>query len=141
MKLLCICPIEPPNAPSGLNVTVESPTSIVVRWSSPTDTGGRSDLYYQVEYSDLENLGEFIGNVYLDGASTNHTFTNLRPYTSYCIQVSAHNGVSDQDPERSQIRMIEECTRTLEDSKNSAPIRESVDSICRNDADMPIRPL
>ena len=103
-------------------MTVESSTSIAVRWSSPTETGGRSDLYYQVEYSDPDNLGSFIGTVYLDGESTNHTFTNLRSYTSYCIRVSAHNGVSDQDPDRSQIRMIEECPRTLEQSKISASI-------------------
>ena len=99
-------------------MTVVSSTSIAVNWLSPTETGGRSDLYYQVEYSDPDDLGNFIGTVYLDGESTSHTFTALRPYTSYCIRVSAHNGVSD----RSQSRMIEECTHGIEDSKTSAPL-------------------
>ena len=109
-------PTEPPSAPRNMRLN-EQTTSTAVSWLSPTETGGRSDLYYQVEYSDPDNLGSFTGTVYLDGESTSHTFTALRPYTSYCIRVSAHNGVSDQDPDRSQSRMVEECTRTLEDSK------------------------
>ena len=106
---------EPPSAPSGLNLTDVSSTSISVNWSPSAETGGRSDLYYKVEYSDPDNLGSFTGAVYLNG--TSHTFTGLRPYTSYCIRVSAHNGVSDQDPDRSQGRMVEECTTTPEDSE------------------------
>ena len=97
-------------------MTVLSSTSIAVSWSPSTETGGRSDFYYQVKYSDPDNFGSFTGAVYLN-ESTTHTFTGLRPYTSYCIQVSAHNGVSDQDPERSQSRMIEGCNRTFEDSE------------------------
>ena len=98
-------------------MTVVSSTSIAVNWSSPTETGGRSDLYYQVEYSDPENLGGFTGAVYLNELTTSHTFTALRPYTSYCIRVSVHNGVSDQDPYRSQSRIVEDCTMTPEDSE------------------------
>ena len=113
---LFICPVEPPSAPRNLILTAQN-YSITINWSSPTETGGRSDLYYQVEYSDPDNLGNFTEIVYLDGESTSHTFTALRPYTSYCIRVSAHNGVSDQDPDRSQSRMIEECTFTPQDSK------------------------
>ena len=59
---------------------------------SPAQTGGRSDLYYRVEHSDPDNLGSFTGTVYKSGGSTSHTFTGLRPYTQYCIRVSAHNG-------------------------------------------------
>ena len=113
MTSLFICLVEPPSVPCNLRLITQN-NSITVNWLSPTETGGRSDLYYQVEYSDPDILGSFIGTVYLDGESTNHTFTNLRPYISYCIQVSAHNGVSDQDPERSQISLIEKCTHTLE---------------------------
>ena len=83
------------------------------------ERGGRSDLYYKVEYSDPDNLGSFTGAVYLDGESTSHTFNDLMFYTSYCIRVSAHNGVSDQDPDRSQSRMVENCTTTPEGSKYS----------------------
>ena len=111
-------PVEPPSGPRNLRLTVQT-TSITVSWSSPTETGGRSDLYYKVEYSDPDNLGSFTGAVYLNQESTSHTFTGLRPYTPYCIRVSAHNGGSDQDPDRSQSRMIENCTTIPEDSKCS----------------------
>ena len=106
-------PAEPPSAPQNLSVTVQT-TNISLNWSAPTETGGRSDLYYQVEYSDLDDPGAFIAKYNL---FTNYTIIGLKPYTSYCIQVSAHNGVSDQDPDRSQSRMVEECNRTLEGSK------------------------
>ena len=108
-----MCTAEPPGSPQNLRLTVQT-TSIAVRWSSSTETGGRSDLYYQVEYSDPDVPGTFIARY---TQSTSYTITGLEPHTSYCIRVSAHNGVSDQDPDRSQSRMVEECTRTEEDSK------------------------
>ena len=110
-----LCPTEPPSAPHNLRLTVQT-TSITVSWSPSTETGGRSDLYYQVEYSDPDVLGTFVAR-YTE--STSYTITGLEPHTSYCIRVSAHNGVSDQDSDRSQIRTVEECTRTLEGSKYS----------------------
>ena len=114
-----ICPTEPPSAPHNLRLT-EQATSIYVRWSSPTETGGRSDLYYQVEYSDPDAPWTFIARY---TRSTSYTVTGLEPHTSYCIRVSAHNGVSDQDPDRSLSRMVEECTRTDEDSKYSMSLK------------------
>ena len=112
MCMVSMCPTEPPSAPRNLRFTVQT-TSIAVSWSSPTETGGRFDLYYQVQGSD-PNVPR---TRYTE--STSYTITALRPYTSYCIRVSAHNGVSDQDPDRSQIRTVEKCTRTLEGSKYS----------------------
>ena len=100
----------PPSAPNDLRFN-EQTTSITVSWSSPTETGGRSDLYYQVEYSNPDNPGTFAARL---TRSTMYTITALKPGISYCIRVSAHNGVSDQDPDRSQLRMVEECTRTNE---------------------------
>ena len=91
--------------------------SITVEWSSPASTGGRSDYYYQVEHSDPNILGNYTGTVYLSGGSTSHSFTGLRPGTQYCVRVIAHNGVSDQDPDGTHLRTVEECTRTPEDSE------------------------
>ena len=114
-----MCPTEPPSAPRNLRLT-EQTTSITVTWSPSTETGGRSDLYYQVEYSDPDVLGTFIARY---TQSTSYTITGLEPHTSYCIRVSAHNGVSDQDPDRSLSRMIEECTTTDEGSKYSMSLK------------------
>ena len=106
---------EPPSAPRNLRLNEQS-TSIAVSWSSSTETGGRSDVYYKVEFSDPNVPGTFVANY---TRPTTFTKSTLKPHTSYCIQVSAHNGVSDQDTDRSLSRMIEECTRsrTDEDSK------------------------
>ena len=94
-----------------------SETSITVSWSRPSDEGGRTDLYYQVEHSDPDNFGSFTGTVYLTSDSTTYTLTGLTPYTQYCVRVIAHNGVSDQDSDRIQSRTVENCTETPEASK------------------------
>ena len=109
---------EPPSAPDDV-VLEPQQTSITIRWLSPAQTGGRSDLYYRVEHSDPDNLGSYTGTVYKSGGSTSHTFTGLRPYTQYCIRVSAHNGVSDQDPDGDHRRIVEKCNRTMEGCKSS----------------------
>ena len=111
MPFVCL---EPPSAPTGLMVEASS-MSVFVQWSTPAQSGGRPDLYYQVEHSDPDNLGTFINTEYDD--STSHTFNNLRPATQYCVRVSAHNGVSDQDPDGAEFRTAEECTTTPEDSE------------------------
>ena len=93
-------------------------SNITVVWSSPAQTGGRYDLYYQVEHSNPDSLGTYTGTVYLNGGSTSHTFIGLRPYTSYCVRVIAHNGVSDQDPDGTHLRTMEMCTRTDESGES-----------------------
>ena len=87
---------------------------MTVQWSSPAQTGGRSDLYYQVDqsYPDIRDL--YNVTVYLSRNSTSYTFTGLRPYTQYCIRVIAHNGVSDQDLNGTQLRTVEACNVTLQ---------------------------
>ena len=117
---------EPPSVPVGLTLT-EQQTSITVHWSSPAETGGRSDLYYQVEHSDPDNLGTYIGTDYVSGTSTRRkVFSGLRPYTQYCIRVIAHNGVSDQDPDGTHLRTVEECTRTREGREFAQYLRECI---------------
>ena len=106
-----LCPTEPPSAPRNLRLTEQS-TSIYVRWSSPTETGRRSDLYYQVEYSDPDVPDTYVA---MYTQSTRYNITSLRPYTSYCIRVSAHNGVSDQLQDH--VRTVQKCARTAEGSK------------------------
>ena len=107
---------EPPTAPLNLRMDAQS-TAISLMWLPSPETGGRSDLYYKVEYSDPDNIGKHFASYTM---STSYTIIGLRPYTMYCIRVSTHNGVSDQVPDRSASRMIEECTRTHEGSKPQA---------------------
>ena len=107
--------IEPPSAPQSLSL-YPTHTNIFVTWSRPSDEGGRTDLYYQVEHSDPENFGSYNGTVYLSSLTHNVTLYGLRPYTQYCVRVIAHNGVSDQDSDRTFLRTAEECVRTNEGS-------------------------
>ena len=107
---------EPPSAPRNLKLTDVQSTSITISWSQASDNGGRSDLYYQIEYfptSDQNNRGV----IYMRSTTTTYRITSLKPYTQYTIRVSAHNGVSDQDPDRSQSRVVEQTNRTAEDGK------------------------
>jgi hypothetical protein len=88
--------------------------SINITWSDPADLGERTDLYYQAEISDPDNLGSYTGTLFLRGSTTSRTISSLRPHTQYCVRVTSHNGVSDQDPDREHLRTVEECTTTLE---------------------------
>ena len=108
----CYLHTEPPSPPRSVSLTPQQ-SSITVRWSAPSDNGGRTDLYYEVDISDPDNLGSYIGTVYLSGRSTSRTISGLRPFTHYCVRVTAHNGVSDQDPNGQHLRREEQCTRTL----------------------------
>ena len=117
LHVLVLClHAEPPSAPRNMALrSLSDGSQMLVTWSAPTETGGRSDLYYVVEYRDPDNLGQFIGTTCK--SSTSHTFTGLRAFTQYCFQVSAHNGVSDQDPDNAALRTEEECIATPEASK------------------------
>ena len=105
-------------------------SSITAVWSSPAQTGNRSDLYYQVEHSDPENLGTYINTDYISGRSTRRkVFSSLRPGTEYCVRVIAHNGVSDQDPDGTHLRTVEECTTTPEGSETIDCLEERLYSV------------
>jgi hypothetical protein len=106
---------KPPSAPENVSVVAISPREILATWSPPTDHGGRFDLYYEVKISDPQILGEFTPSVYLTNITTRHVFPELTPFTAYCVRVTAHNGVSDQDPDRTHLRTVESCTETPED--------------------------
>ena len=88
--------------PLNLHATRVNETFVVVNWSHPEYLGERTDLYYIVEISDPDNVGQMVevmncdpNNACLKKNSCN--ITSLQPATTYVIRVTAHNGVSDQD--------------------------------------------
>ena len=105
---------EPPSPPENLTIVAHSPREITATWSPPTDNGGRIDLYYEVKLSDPQTLGKFTPSKFLSNTTTTYTFSSLTPFTAYCVRVTAHNGVSDQDTDRTHLRTVESCTETPE---------------------------
>ena len=106
---------EPPSAPEAMVAVPISGTSIGVMWTRPSYTGDRADLYYTVERSEHDNPGQFSEVACKESSFfPMHRFDNLKPATQYCVRVSAHNGVSDQDPDDPQLRTVEQCLQTPE---------------------------
>ena len=93
---------------------------MTVTWTRPEVTG-RSDFYYTLQYSDPDNIGEFLPanpiKIVNSALSVSHTVTGLQPYTTYTIRVTSHNGVSDQDSENAALRIVTIQVRTLEGGK------------------------
>ena len=85
--------VASPTAPLDLEWNVIQSNSISISWSPPSVTGGRTDLYYVITYTNGSITNE-INNV----TTTHYTLTGLSPQTSYTISVISMNGVSDQDP-------------------------------------------
>ena len=85
--------IAPPGQPIGLTATSIQSTTVTIAWLQPSDTGGRSDIFYTVmiEGDDMSQTLPSTGNI------TTYTITDLTPSTNYDITVIAENGVSDQD--------------------------------------------
>ena len=106
----------PPGPVRDLRVTIVTSTSVTVRWTRP-EVIGRSDFYYTLQYSDPDNIGAFLPanpmRIVNSALSVSHTITGLQPYTTYTIQVTSHNGVSDQDTENAALRIVTIQVRTL----------------------------
>ena len=108
--------LAPCSHPRDLRVTEVTSTNVTVRWTRPEVTG-RTDFYYILQYSDPDNIGEFLPAIPIERVSSelsvSHTVTGLRPYTTYTIRVTCHNGVSDQDTENVALRIVTIQVRTL----------------------------
>ena len=66
-------------------------TSFNITWTAPSDTRGRTDIFYIVTIT-----GRSI-NKTVNITDTQYTFTGLNLSTTYTVSVRAGNGVSDQD--------------------------------------------
>ena len=83
--------LAPPSSPINLHNTTTLSTSFNITWTVPSDTGGRTDIFYIVTIT-----GRSI-NITVNITDTQYTFTGLNPSTTYTVSVRAGNGVSDQD--------------------------------------------
>jgi len=95
----------------------EGNTTAVVEWNPPLSDGGRSDIYYVVNYREVGSLGPFT----TAGQTSESPFTvqGLKPVTRYIIRITAENGVSDQEPGSQDERTTEIVVDTREGSKLS----------------------
>ena len=67
-------------------------------WEAPADNGNRTDLFYTISHN-------VTGDIF-DTAFTNITLTELIPFVSYELRVTAGNGVSSQDDDNIDIRTV-----------------------------------
>ena len=115
-RYLFLCFSEPPSEVSNLVVVSSTDTTITLRWTRPLTTG-RSDFFYKVFYSDPDSIGDFISsedNLVTNSGTVTYEVTGLVPFTSYILQVTTHNGVSDQDPDNSHLRVQDVSSSTME---------------------------
>ena len=112
-------PLAPPTAPANVRDNSIGSTSISISWSPPTDSGGRTDLYYTVTYSN----GSFVSPVLSVGTGTELTLTGLTPLTEYTISVTSVNGVSDQDSNTANRTTSIRVTTTNRGKKEKTRIR------------------
>ena len=100
----------------GLHNTSTLSTSFSITWTTPSDTGGRTDIFYIVTIT-----GRSI-NITVNITDTQYTFTGLNPFTTYTVSVRAGNGVSDQDSSNDVNRTVSITVTTL----NSGPTKPLV---------------
>ena len=112
----------------GLHNTSTMIISFSITWTAPSDTGGRTDIFYIVTIT-----GRFI-NKTVNITDTQYSFTGLNPFTTYTVSVRAGNGVSDQDSSNDVNRTVS-ITVTTPNSGPTKPLdvnlRTSQGSILR----------
>ena len=80
-----------PSTPSILE-SKGMPTSAILSWTTPNNTGGRNDIYYLVSCSDYSSSVRFSPSSNLTGTSV--TVFGLTPSTNYTFTITALNGVA-----------------------------------------------
>ncbi|NWY01034.1 EPHAA protein, partial [Nothoprocta ornata] len=98
---------RPPSAPRNLVYSLKQST-LVLEWSAPADSGGRSDVTYSLwcgrcpgpRQGRCEQCGSGVGFVPQQTGLVARTVTlvNLVPHVNYTIRVAALNGVSAVSP-------------------------------------------
>ncbi|XP_048586044.1 ephrin type-A receptor 4 isoform X3 [Nematostella vectensis] len=89
----------PPSPPTSLYKPFLNSSAIILSWSAPNNTGGRTDVYYLIECFKCDGDGSVCveacgGTVAQHGTSAR--VSGLSAFTYYMFRVFARNGVSDQ---------------------------------------------
>lgn len=119
---------EPPSAPQDLVTMFFNATFVTMKWSSPGDLGGRSDLYYEVDCNQCDDLGTDCTKecspkvkIYLKTLKNTSTLANVKylsAYKYYKFKVFAKNGVSQVAEKNKKMAEFSELVlRTNETSK------------------------
>ena len=103
-KFLCIFPVAIPSSPRNAQKKYVSETAFFITWEPPKDTGGRSDVYYEIECSANCSLTDEKCSGYCDvvteeqirdNKATHLSATGLQSPATYTILIFAKNGVSE----------------------------------------------
>ena len=112
-----------PSAPLNGKETFVNASAVQLSWIEPQDTGGRSDLFYEVKCQQLDsgNAKECSSNVLFYPHSAGLKMTSvlvsgLLPFTKYTFRVYVRNGVSDVATEKPNYKEI--VLTTKESCKN-----------------------
>ena len=91
-------------------------TSVELQWNSPSHCGGRTDCYYQIRINNgpAERYDPTNFNF---SAQETYSVNNLQQDTTYCIAISVHNGVSDQDADNEKLRECSIVVKTVQGGK------------------------
>ena len=84
---------EPPSTPSRLTTLQVNPTSMVVSWTPPNNTGRPDITGYDVQHRKSSETAWTPGPQAV--ADTNAALTGLEPSTTYYVQVRANNDEGD----------------------------------------------
>ena len=106
----------PPVAPVGLAVVdgTETQDSLTIRWDCP-ESNGREDTFFMVCHTTVDTSPQCseVTPVSCEDPVV-HTITGLDPVTSYMIDVSTHDGITDQDPDNDLLRISRTSGSTAE---------------------------
>ncbi|MYC03167.1 MAG: T9SS type A sorting domain-containing protein [Rhodothermaceae bacterium] len=80
--------ISPPDAPTGLTASTSSPSTIILSWTEPSNTGGSAITGYRIQVSPEEETG---WSDLHTGTSTNYTHSGLTAGTTRYYRVYASN--------------------------------------------------
>lgn len=84
-----------PSAPSAPTFSNLLPTSLTVKWTKPTDTGGLTLTGYKVRMYEGPDTTGSSTDIDISGSATSANIAGLQPGTQYTFQVFAVNTASD----------------------------------------------